>query len=230
MSRREGACNRTGEPSVPFCGKGGARERADGFFFAKGKKEVRAKRTLLRRGRGGQFRSQTVWQYHKREGACVGERSIARAKPWQANEFAPQTRPIAAGGIWPRQMPLHQKKKAPSRVPFSFGGPEGIRTLGLCDANAALSPAKLRAHDAAVNCVLYYSRIPAKMQEVRRKKHRPRHFPEDGVTQAENSRKLGEGIFTRGGSSATQWPPGHRRRCPPAGPPHCGATLGWWAP
>ena len=21
----------------------------------------------------GQFRSQTVWQYHKREGACVGE-------------------------------------------------------------------------------------------------------------------------------------------------------------
>ena len=33
------------------------------------------------------------------------------------------------------------------------------------------------------------------MQEVRRKKHRPGHFPEDGVTQAENSRKLGEGIF-----------------------------------
>ena len=34
---------------------------------------------------------------------------------------------------------ITQMKKAPSRVPFSFGGPEGIRTLGLCDANAALS-------------------------------------------------------------------------------------------
>ena len=45
----------------------------------------------------------------KKEGACAGERSLARAKPWQANEFAAQTRPAAAGGIWPCQ------------VPFSFG-------------------------------------------------------------------------------------------------------------
>ena len=59
----------------------------------------------------GHFRSQTVWQYHKREGACVGERSIARAKPWQANEFAPQTRPAAADGIWRSQMPLFTKRK-----------------------------------------------------------------------------------------------------------------------
>ena len=61
VSRREGVYNRAGEPSVPFCGKGGARERADGFFFAKGKKEAGAKRTLLRRGRGGQFRSPIPW-------------------------------------------------------------------------------------------------------------------------------------------------------------------------
>ena len=32
-SRREGACNRTGEPSVTFCERGGARERADDLFF-----------------------------------------------------------------------------------------------------------------------------------------------------------------------------------------------------
>ena len=49
-SRREGVYNRAGEPSVPFCGKGGARERADDFFFSEGKKEVGAKWTLLRRG------------------------------------------------------------------------------------------------------------------------------------------------------------------------------------
>ena len=42
---------------VAFCGKGGARERADGFFFAKGKKEVGAKRTLLRRGWAGWIRT-----------------------------------------------------------------------------------------------------------------------------------------------------------------------------
>ena len=39
-SRREGVYNRTGEPSVPFCGKGGARERADGVFFASGIKKT----------------------------------------------------------------------------------------------------------------------------------------------------------------------------------------------
>ena len=32
----------------------------------------------------------------KREGAYAGERSLARAKPRQANEFAPQTRPAAS--------------------------------------------------------------------------------------------------------------------------------------
>ena len=59
-SRREGVYNRTGEPSVPFCGKGGARERADGFFFAVGKKEAGAKRTLLRRGRSGGIRTHGI--------------------------------------------------------------------------------------------------------------------------------------------------------------------------
>ena len=50
-SRREGALGRAGAASVPFCGKRGARERADDFFFfAAGKKETGAKRTLLRRG------------------------------------------------------------------------------------------------------------------------------------------------------------------------------------
>ena len=53
-SRCERACKRTGEPSGAFCGKGGARERGDGGFFAadasaKSKKDVGAKRTLLRR-------------------------------------------------------------------------------------------------------------------------------------------------------------------------------------
>ena len=57
VSRREGVLGRAGEPSVPFCGKGGARERADDFFFAVGKKEVGAKRTLLRRGRSGGTRT-----------------------------------------------------------------------------------------------------------------------------------------------------------------------------
>ena len=33
-SRCERACKRTGEPSGAFCGKGGARERGDGGFFA----------------------------------------------------------------------------------------------------------------------------------------------------------------------------------------------------
>ena len=56
-SRRRTGSSPVGEPSVPFCGEGGAGERTDGFFFAKGKKEAGAKRTLLRRGRGGQFRS-----------------------------------------------------------------------------------------------------------------------------------------------------------------------------
>ena len=37
-SRREGACNRTGEPSVTFCERGGARERADGLFFCQRQK------------------------------------------------------------------------------------------------------------------------------------------------------------------------------------------------
>ena len=60
MSRREGVYNRAGEPSVPFCGKGGARERADGFFFAKGKKEAGAKRTLLRRGAADGGRTRTA--------------------------------------------------------------------------------------------------------------------------------------------------------------------------
>ena len=32
-NRREGACNRTEAPSVTFCVKGGARERADGLFL-----------------------------------------------------------------------------------------------------------------------------------------------------------------------------------------------------
>ena len=54
-SRCERACKRTGEPSGAFCGKGGARERGDGGFIAadasaKSKKDVGAKRTLLRRG------------------------------------------------------------------------------------------------------------------------------------------------------------------------------------
>ena len=38
-NRCEGACNRTGEPSVTFCEKGGARERADGLFLLKNKPE-----------------------------------------------------------------------------------------------------------------------------------------------------------------------------------------------
>ena len=55
-SRREGVYNRAGKPSVPFCGKRGARERADDFFFAAGKKEAGAKRTLLQRDIVGRFR------------------------------------------------------------------------------------------------------------------------------------------------------------------------------
>lgn len=38
-NRREGACNRAGEPSELSCGRGGARERADVFF----EKEKRSK-------------------------------------------------------------------------------------------------------------------------------------------------------------------------------------------
>ena len=43
VSRREGVYNRAGEPSMPFCGKGGARERADDVFFALGIKRRRSK-------------------------------------------------------------------------------------------------------------------------------------------------------------------------------------------
>ena len=39
-NRCEGACNRTGEPSVTFCERGGARERANDFLC---KKKVGAK-------------------------------------------------------------------------------------------------------------------------------------------------------------------------------------------
>ena len=42
-SRCERACKRTGEPSGAFCGKGGARERADDVFFAAGIKRRRSK-------------------------------------------------------------------------------------------------------------------------------------------------------------------------------------------
>ena len=34
-NRCEGACNRTGDANATFCGKGGARERADGLFLQK---------------------------------------------------------------------------------------------------------------------------------------------------------------------------------------------------
>ena len=40
-----------------FVGKGGARERADGVFLPRAKKDVEAKRTLLRRGGGGWIRT-----------------------------------------------------------------------------------------------------------------------------------------------------------------------------
>ena len=54
-SRCERACKRAAAASGAFCGKGGARERGDGGFFAadasaRSKKDVGAKRTLLRRG------------------------------------------------------------------------------------------------------------------------------------------------------------------------------------
>ena len=37
-SRREGVYNRTGEPSVTFCERGGARKRADGLSFCRRQK------------------------------------------------------------------------------------------------------------------------------------------------------------------------------------------------
>ena len=43
VSRREGACNRAGEPSVTFCGKGGASERADDAFYDYDIKKRRSK-------------------------------------------------------------------------------------------------------------------------------------------------------------------------------------------
>ena len=46
-SRREGACNRTDEPSVTFCEKEKQGSGRITFF----NKKVEAKRTLLRRGR-----------------------------------------------------------------------------------------------------------------------------------------------------------------------------------
>ena len=57
VSRCEGVLGRAGEPSAPFCGKGGTKERADGFFSAAGKKEAGAKRTLLRHGAGYEART-----------------------------------------------------------------------------------------------------------------------------------------------------------------------------
>ena len=42
-SRREGVYNRTGEPSVTFCERGGARKRADDLFSVAGKKISRSK-------------------------------------------------------------------------------------------------------------------------------------------------------------------------------------------
>ena len=47
QSRRERVYKRTGDGSVTFCGKGGARKQASFFFWIK---EKGAKRTLLRRG------------------------------------------------------------------------------------------------------------------------------------------------------------------------------------
>lgn len=37
-NRREGVYNRTGEPSVTFCERGGARKRSDGLFFCRRQK------------------------------------------------------------------------------------------------------------------------------------------------------------------------------------------------
>ena len=53
--RRARVYKRAAAASGAFCGKGGARERGDGGFFAadasaRSKKDVGAKRTLLRRG------------------------------------------------------------------------------------------------------------------------------------------------------------------------------------
>ena len=61
--RRARVYKHTAAASGAFCGKGGARERCDGGFFAadasaKSKKDVGAKRTLLRRG-GGDTRNRT---------------------------------------------------------------------------------------------------------------------------------------------------------------------------
>ena len=120
VSRREGVLGRAGEPSVPFCGKGGARERADGFFFAKGKKEAGAKRTLLRRGIVGQFRSQTVWQYHKREGACVGEPQVPTTH--RAKRKSPPQR--AAFGA--AKCLSTKRKRHPVGCPFLLVDPKGF--------------------------------------------------------------------------------------------------------
>ena len=84
-SRCERACKRTGEPSVTFCGKGGARERCDGGFFAadasaRSKKDVGAKRTMRRRGGFSDGRTPyCLAQWHAFPGAACTPRPISRA-------------------------------------------------------------------------------------------------------------------------------------------------------
>ena len=67
---------------------------------------------------------------------------------------------------------VHQIKKTPEGV-FLFGGPEGIRTLGLRDANAALSQL---SHGpiffyGAQNCSPIISRLPAGVKLQKGREH-----------------------------------------------------------
>ena len=48
-SRCKSVYNRTGEPSTTLCERGGARKWADSLFYVANKKQIGAKRTLLRR-------------------------------------------------------------------------------------------------------------------------------------------------------------------------------------
>lgn len=65
---------------------------------------------------------------------------------------------ICKESVFPK---VHQIKKTPEGV-FLFGGPEGIRTLGLRDANAALSQL---SHGPILqffsNCSPIIARLPA---------------------------------------------------------------------
>ena len=67
-----------------------------------------------------------------------GNTALPGLCPGKPNEFAAQTRPIAAGGT--RRVPVHQIKKAPDWVPFLFGAPRGTRPAFWENAGAVATP------------------------------------------------------------------------------------------